>query len=50
MASKEIAAMLDELMGRNRNSGPDDKVPDITCSLEDKGWLWKLPRIGAADQ
>jgi len=30
MATQEIAAMLDELMGRNRNSGPDDKVPDIT--------------------
>ena len=26
MATQEIAAMLDELMGRNRNSGPDDKV------------------------
>ena len=22
--------MLDELMGRNRNAGPDEKVPDIT--------------------
>ena len=35
MASKEIAAMLDELMGRNRNSGPDDKVPDITWESPD---------------
>ena len=26
MASKGIGAMLDELMGRNRNLGPDDKV------------------------
>ena len=30
MASKEIAAMLDELMGRNRNAGPDEKLPDLT--------------------
>ena len=35
MATQEIAAMLDELMGRNRNSGPDDKLPDITW--EDQG-------------
>ena len=35
MASKEIAAMLDELMGRNRNSRPDDKVPDITWESEE---------------
>ena len=26
MATQEIAAMLDELMGRNRNSVPDDKI------------------------
>ena len=26
MASKEMAAMLDELMGRNRNANPNDKV------------------------
>ena len=35
MATQEIAAMLDELMGRNRNAGPDDKMPDITW--EDSG-------------
>ena len=27
--------MLDELMGRNRNSRPDDKVPDITWESEE---------------
>ena len=30
MASKEIAMMLDELMGRNRNSNPDDKQEELT--------------------
>ena len=30
MATKELAAMLDELMGRNRNAGPDEKIPDMT--------------------
>jgi len=30
MASKEIAAMLDELMGRNRNSNPDEKQEELT--------------------
>ena len=36
MATAEIAAMLDELMGRNRNRGEDDKVPDIT---------WESPEV-----
>ena len=26
MATKEMAKMLDELMGRNRNANPNDKV------------------------
>jgi hypothetical protein len=26
MATQELAAMLDELMGRNRNANPNDKV------------------------
>ena len=26
MATAEMAAMLDELMGRNRNAGPNEKV------------------------
>ena len=30
MATQEIAAMLDELMGRNRNARPDEKVPEMT--------------------
>ncbi|XP_023336401.1 luc7-like protein 3, partial [Eurytemora carolleeae] len=30
MAKNEIAAMLDELMGRNRNAHPNEKVADIT--------------------
>ncbi|XP_023323751.1 luc7-like protein 3 [Eurytemora carolleeae] len=30
MASKEMAAMLDELMGRNRNANPNDKIQEIT--------------------
>ena len=30
MATAEMAKMLDELMGRNRNAGPGDKLPDIT--------------------
>ena len=25
-------------------------VPDITCSIKDKGWFFDLPRIGAEDQ
>jgi len=30
MASQEIAAMLDELMGRNRNAHPNEKVKEIS--------------------
>ena len=30
MATAELAAMLDELMGRNRNIHPDDNVKEIT--------------------
>jgi len=30
MASKEIAMMLDELMGRNRNSDPNEKQEELT--------------------
>ncbi len=29
MASQEIAAMLDELMGRHRNANPSDKVHNL---------------------
>jgi hypothetical protein len=29
MATQELAAMLDELMGRNRNANPNDKVFSI---------------------
>jgi len=35
MASQEIAAMLDELMGRHRNAHPGDKVEEVTW--EDEG-------------
>lgn len=34
MATAEMAAMLDELMGRNRNAGPNEKVEDITWEDE----------------
>lgn len=34
MATAEMAAMLDELMGRNRNAHPNDKVDDITWEDE----------------
>jgi len=30
MATAEMAAMLDELMGRNRNAGPNEKVEEVT--------------------
>jgi len=34
MASQEIAAMLDELMGRHRNANPSDKVQEVTWEDE----------------
>jgi len=34
MATAEMAAMLDELMGRNRNAGPNEKIEEVTWEDE----------------
>jgi len=34
MATHELAQMLDELMGRNRNANPDEKVSELTWEDE----------------
>jgi hypothetical protein len=44
MATQELAAMLDELMGRNRNANPNDKVHCcyLTFKCGNKFYQFKL--------